>query len=182
MGKSHAAEALHRLSGRRGPLIVLDATTLAAADGLSGAFERARHGTLVLENLQRVTEAAAPRLTSALESATEVRIVSTSLEPPAALERRFPGDLLGRLSGFRCEIPPLRERMGDLGVVVSSLLLAACRTGVEIDVAAGRALLRHGWRGNIRELARTLDVATALSNGAPICVDHLPPELRSASS
>jgi anaerobic nitric oxide reductase transcription regulator len=104
--------------------------------------------------------------------------------PLRELSGRLPADLLTRLGGYRCELPPLRERIGDLGVLAASVLAAAELTAateharpVEIDLAAGQALLAYAWPGNIRELVHVLTGAATLADGA-IRREHLTPELR----
>ena len=152
-GKTHLAQALHRASGRRGPLVAVEASAVDR-----DALERARHGTLLLESLERIPNATA--LTSALESAKDLRTVATSIAPLAELEERLPRELLTRLAGYRCALPPLRERIGDLGALVAAML----HEPPIIDVAAGQKLLRHRWPGNLRELAHALKAASTLAH------------------
>jgi len=152
-GKTHLAQALHRASGRRGPLVTVEASAVDR-----DALERARHGTLLLESLERIPNATA--LTSALESAKDLRTVCTSIAPLAELEARFPPELVMRLAGYRCMLPPLRERIGDLGALVAAML----HEPPSIDVAAGHKLVRHAWPGNLRELAHALKAASMLAH------------------
>ena len=182
VGKTHVSHGLHGRSGRRGPLVSLDLGTLASEGPLSGApgspLEQARSGTLLLESLERIRGELVGSLLRAIESTPDVRFVCTCIGGAAGIAERLPADLVTRVSGFRCELPPLRERGGDLGLLVASVLRESGRTAIEFDAAAGRALVRHAWPGNVRELARTLEVAAALSHGGPIGLEHLPPEMR----
>jgi DNA-binding winged helix-turn-helix (wHTH) protein len=184
-GKTHVANALHRLSARRGPLVRVEAATLGAdgaiAAGGGSIFERARHGTVLIENLERLPEAILPVLAAALGSTPEVRLLSTSVAPLAALEARIPGEVLMRLGGYRCELPALRERVGDVGVLAAQVLDPIGRR-IEIDVAAAHALMRHGWPGNVRELEHAVRAAATLSSDGTIRLAQLLPQIRSRTS
>jgi DNA-binding winged helix-turn-helix (wHTH) protein len=162
-GKSHLAQAIHRSSGRAS-LVKLEAATLA---DLAGAIEKSRGGTLVIENLERARDDAWAALAAALDAAPDTRVVATSIAPYAALVERAPADCLSRLAAYRCELPPLRERLGDLGALIATLSAPS-----EIEVAAALALLRHRWPGNLRELEHALRVAATLGGGA-LRLEHL---------
>lgn len=92
----------------------------------------------------------------------------------------FRGDLLARLQGFVLELAPLRERLPDLGLLVSALLRrqAPDPEAVRFEPEAARALTRHRWPFNVRELDQALAAALLLSAGGPIALAHLPEELR----
>jgi transcriptional regulator of acetoin/glycerol metabolism len=92
----------------------------------------------------------------------------------------FRGDLLARLQGFVLELPPLRERLPDLGLLVSALLRrhAPAPEAVRFEPEAARALTRHRWPFNVRELDQALAAALLLAGGGPIALAHLPEELR----
>jgi len=95
------------------------------------------------------------------------------LEAP---DRQFRSDLFYRLNVVPFEIPPLRERLEDFGVLVASLL---GNQSVTFAPEAMRALLRSRWPLNIRQLQQTLSAAAALSGGR-ILLEHLPEEQRPA--
>jgi DNA-binding NtrC family response regulator len=92
----------------------------------------------------------------------------------------FRGDLLARLQGFVLELPPLRERLPDLGLLVSALLRrhADEPEKVRFEPEAARALTRHHWPFNVRELDQALAAALLLAGSGPITLAHLPEELR----
>jgi len=92
---------------------------------------------------------------------------------------RFRADLYGRIAGWTLELPPLRARIEDLGLLVASLLTRESPAGSEVTVSAeaGRALVEYGWPRNVRELAKTLAAAVALSGGH-VELEHLPDEVR----
>ncbi len=78
----------------------------------------------------------------------------------------FRSDLLARLAGFRVFIPPVRERLDDLGLLVAAALaeVPAGRRPTGLALEAARGLLRHDWPLNVRELQQCLWSAAALSN------------------
>ncbi|HEX8793272.1 MAG TPA: sigma 54-interacting transcriptional regulator [Polyangiaceae bacterium] len=90
----------------------------------------------------------------------------------------FREDLLARLTGFELRLPPLRERLEDLGLLVRDLLrrLAPQRAGeVVLTRRAARAMFAHGWPQNVRELEKCLEAALVFAGDAPIDLEHLPP-------
>ena len=93
-------------------------------------------------------------------------------------EGRFREDLCGRVAGYRVTLPPLRRRPEDLGLIVGNLLARAKREDARLTPEAGRALLRHDWPRNVRELEHTLTAALAVAGDAPVGLVHLPEALR----
>jgi len=96
-----------------------------------------------------------------------------------ALKSGFRADLLARLAGLRLAVPPLRERLEDLGILIASVLArtpgaATCSFAPE----AVWALCRHSWPMNVRELEQSLTSAAALSAYGRIQLEHLPDALR----
>jgi DNA-binding NtrC family response regulator len=108
----------------------------------------------------------------------DVRLVSAThrdLEGLAA-EEKFRPDLLARLGGVTIDLPPLRERREDLGLLVAALLRRHFPTRqVEMSCEVARALLVHPWPLNVRELERCLQAAVVLAGDGPIELKHLPP-------
>jgi DNA-binding NtrC family response regulator len=142
------------------------------------ALETASGGTLLIEHVDRLREEAQVVLLRALDTRKDVRFIATSNAPPEELGIR--PDLAARLAGFRARIPPLRERLGDLGCLVAELAAQRELPPFEIDVGAARALLGYPWPGNVRELDRCLQVATTLARGHVLRLEHLPAEIRAA--
>jgi transcriptional regulator with AAA-type ATPase domain len=108
----------------------------------------------------------------------DFRVVCATQQPLESLvgQGRFRSDLLARLAGVTVELPPLRERREDLGMIVATLIrrLAPERPeGVLFDKPAARALLSHPFSRNIRELEKALQSAIALAAGRPIQLSHL---------
>ena len=155
-----------------------------------GYFEAADGGTLFLDELgelpgpaqvkllRTIQEGEVVRLGSSKPLKVDVRIVAatnrTLTEEIAA--GRFREDLFYRLAVAVLKIPPLRERTGDLGILVDHLLLlvnreAAAEPGFKekkISAGARNLLLAHPWPGNVRELLNTLRRAAIWSDGTAI--------------
>ncbi len=93
-------------------------------------------------------------------------------------EGRFRQDLFYRLNVIRVELPPLRERSGDVPGLVQVLLRKVCgeagRQESVLSAEAFDALCAYGWPGNIRELENALRRAVAFSEGAEIRLGDLP--------
>jgi transcriptional regulator of acetoin/glycerol metabolism len=110
----------------------------------------------------------------------DVRVIAATHQPLAELvERgRFRRDLYARLRGHELCLPPLRERREDLGLIIGALLarLAPGRPPA-FSRAAGRALFRHDWPLNVRELEHVLGAALASTRGREVGADALPDEL-----
>ena len=90
-------------------------------------------------------------------------------------EGKFREDLYYRLNVFPIALPPLRDRAGDVPLLVHVLAARfAARVGVRID-SVGKAtmerLSRYSWPGNIRELENVLERAVILSNGPTLEID-----------
>lgn len=173
VGKTTAAKALHDLGSRReGPFVRLDPSRasigplereLLGEDGRSGKLAAAQGGTLLLENVDDLSEATQAELLHVLEQlaegrpAADVRLVSTARRDlrKAVDEGRFRGDVFFRLATAAVRIPPLRERPSDIPDLARALLVRAGREGLparQIDAAAVRRLQTLPWAGNVREL------------------------------
>jgi DNA-binding NtrC family response regulator len=115
----------------------------------------------------------------------DVRIVAATHRPLEALsggggEGGFRSDLLARLRGYTHRLPPLRDRMPDLGVILADVLaqVAAERASrVTLTPDAARALLRYAWPLNIRELHQAMASAVALAVDDVIDLKQLPVEI-----
>jgi DNA-binding NtrC family response regulator len=109
----------------------------------------------------------------------DLRVVAASHRQLDELVQRgrFRADLLARLSGFTITLPPLRERLEDLGLLVGALLqrLAGDRAAsLSFTPAAVRALARHDWPLNVRELEKALSAACVLARDGVIDLGQLP--------
>ncbi|MCM2269183.1 MAG: sigma-54 dependent transcriptional regulator [Thermoanaerobaculia bacterium] len=146
-----------------------------------GHFERADGGTLFLDEINEMPYELQVKLLRVLESGSffrvggdrpiraAVRIVAASkpnLERAVA-EGRFRADLLYRLKVFPIALPPLRDRRGDLELLVEHFLAElnlAAATSKRLTAAAFALLAQYDWPGNIRELKHLLERAFILSD------------------
>jgi len=140
-----------------------------------GRFERADKGTLFLDEVGDMPLRTQAKLLRVLEQGTiervggereqpvDVRILAAtniSLEQAVAV-RRFRADLYHRLSVFRIHVPPLRERLDDLPLLVEHFLEMLGRRygrpGARLTPDAMRLLREYHWPGNVRELRNVLE-------------------------
>jgi len=163
-----------------------------------GLFRAADGGTLFLDEIGDLPPASQAALLRALQERevvpvgattpvpVDLRVVAATHQPLEGMVERgvFRRDLLARLAGFTLELPPLRARRMDLGVVVASLLrrLAGERAdAVRLSPGAAGALLRYDWPLNTRELEQCLARALVLSDHAQIDRTHLPSSVTTPS-
>src|SRR5262249_28620857 len=107
--------------------------------------------------------------------AVDVRVVSASHLDLARLvaEKRFRADLEARLAGVQIDVPPLRERREDLGLLAGAILRRGGAGEVALPRAAAGALLRYPWPKNIREVEQALTAAVVLAGRAPVTLKNL---------
>ena len=157
----------------------------------AGLFEAADGGTLLLDEighmdvtlqakLLRVTEDMAVRRVGALRSkAVNVRIVAaTNRDLEAAVaEGAFRADLYYRLNVLTIEVPPLRERDGDVILLARYFMERTVqRYGLPtktLTPEAEVALLQYPWPGNVRELAHAVERAVLLHKEGPVDAEML---------
>jgi Nif-specific regulatory protein/two-component system response regulator HydG len=112
----------------------------------------------------------------------DVRVIAaTHQDLPALVEQgKFRRDLYFRLKVIELTIPPLRERASDIPLLVEELLRKYWKRPGERPrwtAAAERALLAHGYPGNVRELSHLVERACVLASGPELDVDLLPPDV-----
>ena len=109
-------------------------------------------------------------------------VAATNRELSDQVERgQFRRDLYARLAGLQVRLPPLRDRMEDLGILIAALVpkvAAADPRKVTFSPDAARALLQHRWPMNVRELEKALEVACVLSADGRVERALLPPAVR----
>ncbi len=134
-----------------------------------GHFELAAKGTLFLDEIGEMTLSAQVKLLRILEEKTitrlggtrsipiDVRVISaTNTELSRAVKNKtFRQDLYYRINTLIIEIPPLRERMEDIPILVDYFLKNK-NSQYTMTAAGLEKLLNHPWPGNIRELQNTL--------------------------
>jgi len=163
-----------------------------AVDDHAGAVRSAHQGTLLLDEIGDLPLPAQAVLLRVLQE-SEVkplgsdRAVAVDLRVVAATNRdlgelagaqRFRPDLLARLAGYRCTLPPLRDRREDFGLLAASVLERIGAQALTFSVEAARALLRYRWPLNVRELEKCLHAAAVLADGGHVELEHLPEALR----
>jgi DNA-binding NtrC family response regulator len=158
-----------------------------------GRFKAADGGTLFLDEiaelslpaqaklLRVVQEGSFEALGSNTSTKVDVRIVSATHRDLRERIRSgaFREDLFFRIDVIEIPLPPLRERLSDLPLLVEHFLHRflpkGTTTPLTITPEAWGALQQHRFPGNVRELSHAIQHAVVFSGGAPIKVEHLPP-------
>jgi len=152
-----------------------------------GLFELADHGTLFIDEIGELAGSLQAKLLRVLEDGSmrrvgsvkerrvDVRLLAATNRNMAAEVQagRFREDLYYRINVLSLELPPLRDRAGDLPPLVRHLL------GPEwsIDALALAALERCPWPGNIRQLSNVLERAKIMADGQRVTLTDLPREI-----
>jgi len=161
-----------------------------AVSAAEGKFGAAKGGTIFLDEVSTMGERAQVDLLRVLETfrytrvggkvehIADVRVVcATNSDLLAmALEGKFREDLYYRINIFPIHLPPLRERMGDVGLLADRFMRAAAsRFGKSLRSLPAQTvdvLTAYPWPGNVRELRNFVEQAVLLAKG-----DRLEPEL-----
>ena len=161
-----------------------------------GLIEEARGGTLFLDEIGEMPLELQPKLLRFLENGTYYRVGETTEQKAdvrliTATNRdlkqegdqgRFRTDLYYRIAVFTITIPPLRDRSGDILLLAKHYLNEYCEKQnkkiATISGEAERALLRHQWMGNVRELKNVLERAVILEDTDELQITSLPWELQ----
>jgi DNA-binding NtrC family response regulator len=164
----------------------------ASTDGL-GLVREAEGGTLFLDEIGDLPLADQTKLLRVIEARevtpvgsskavrVDVRIVCATHRdiPSMVAQGSFREDLWARLNGFVIRLPPLRERVEDVGLLLSASLLhhAPDRAPrMQLSAAASRAILMRRWTQNIRELANAVGQAMSFVKGDLIDIADIPPD------
>jgi two-component system, NtrC family, nitrogen regulation response regulator NtrX len=161
-----------------------------------GKFEQADRGTIFLDEvgdmslktqakvLRVLQEGEVERLGSARTIKVDVRVIAaTNKRLEEEVEKgQFREDLYFRLNVIPIHVPPLRDRPGDIALLVRYFLESASRENnlrpKRITDAALATLERQRWRGNIRELRNTMERLVIMTPADTIDVAHLPEAMR----
>jgi two-component system NtrC family response regulator len=164
-----------------------------ATSDRKGVFREADGGTLLLDEVGEMRPDLQAKLLRALERGevrpvggereerTDVRVLAaTNRDLAAAVEEgAFRRDLYHRLAVLVLRLPPLRERAGDLPLLVQHLLAKHGAASVEVAPEAMRLLAAWHWPGNVRELENEVRRAVVLRRDpARIGPEDLSPEVR----
>jgi DNA-binding NtrC family response regulator len=160
---------------------------------LHGRLAEANGGTLYLEEVAALPLTAQARLARVLESRSierpgttplplDVRLISSARADlrDAAQQGTLLDGLFYRLNVLDVVVPPLRERRGDMLLLLEYFLekfVAPGKVPPGISTAAWAALMEHPFPGNVRELAHAIERALVLSRGSEIDVMHLPEDI-----
>ena len=154
-----------------------------------GRFELADGGTLFLDEVGEIPLELQGKLLRVLQEGTfervgESRTRLVNVRVVAATNRdlkrevaagRFREDLYYRLAVFPIELPPLRDRRGDVGTLAAHFLASAERKlgkkGLRLSNRDVQALERHAWPGNVRELASVVERAAILARDGRLAID-----------
>lgn len=163
----------------------------AVADS-PGVFRGVEGGTLLLDEIGELSAAAQVKLLRVLQEREvlpvgehravpiDVRVLAASHRNLQGLvdEERFRQDLFMRLAGLTLELPPLRERLEDIGGLVASFHARDGATSTEISRPVLRQWFAYPWPGNIRELEQVVATASQLARGSELQLEHMPGRLR----
>ena len=155
-----------------------------------GRFELADRGTLFLDEVAEMNAQLQGKFlhvieTRAFERVGGTKTVKVDVRIIAATNRnlqeevkagRFRGDLFYRLNVIPIHLPPLRERLEDIPILVEHFLEKFRREGrgrVQISPEAIKKLMDYDYPGNVRELENLLERAVILSDGGIVTPDEL---------
>ena len=161
-----------------------------------GRFELAQGGTLFLDEIGEIDASVQVKLLRFLGERTfervgsnktltaDVRLVAATNKNLEELVKagKFREDLFFRLRVVEIELPPLRERSGDIPLLAQNFLREFARENSkpvqDFTVDALEALMKFHWPGNVRELRTAIEHAVVLSKGERITLRDLPASVR----
>jgi transcriptional regulator with PAS, ATPase and Fis domain len=163
-----------------------------AVNARQGRFQLAHGGTLFLDEIGEMSPKLQVKLLRVLQERVfepvgsdhavqvDVRVVTATNQDLrlAVREGKFRQDLFYRLNVLPLELPPLRDREGDIGLLIRHFLnLHGRRKGkpvLEVDTAAMLALEKYRWPGNVREVENLIERLVVLSENGTIHTVDLP--------
>jgi transcriptional regulator with PAS, ATPase and Fis domain len=166
-----------------------------------GLVETAQGGTLFLDEIGDVPLAMQVKLLRLIETGSfrrvgsvetlraNFRLVAATHKPLQRMvaDGQFRQDLYYRISTFPIHLPSLRERIGDIPLLVEALLQRMdmnpsdkARRALSVEPEAMRQLISHPWPGNIRELRNVLERARLFADDGVVRLSHLPAEFAGA--
>ena len=156
-----------------------------------GKFEMSHHGTIVLDEISEMPLPLQSKLLRVLQEReidrvggqkpvpidTRIIAISNIDLKKAVKEGRFREDLFYRINVIPLTIPPLRERMDDVPLLVDYFLEKQSRDKKSNSIGIAREtlslLLKYEWRGNVRELENVIERTVLLSEGNMLLPKHL---------
>jgi len=214
VGKTRAARAIHAASPRSaGPFITVSCRSLLEADvdaqlfgpagtatsdaaATGGCVGRAEGGTLFLDDIADLGPVAQERVltlardrhkqSGSVSAQADVRVIASStrdLKQEVAAGRCH-RDLWEHLGALTLQIPPLRERKGDLQVLTDLFVEQFAREHVRgvrgVSTRAMDMLMNYDWPGNVAQLRMTIERAVVMTSGPVIHHHHLPVEIQTS--
>jgi len=160
-----------------------------------GLFEVAHGGTIFLDEIGEISQATQVNLLRVLDTSifrhvggtneirVDVRVLAATNRDLRSMVSKglFREDLFYRMSTITVEIPPLRKRGSDVGLLARhfvNLLNERYSTHKALGESALEALGRHAWPGNVRELLHAMEAAVVVCEGEEVLAEHLPPSVR----
>lgn len=171
-----------------------------ASEDRRGVFEACNDGTLFLDEigdipapvqvalLRVLQEKEITRLGENIPRKVNVRVIAATHRDLAeeVAKGAFRQDLLYRIRVGRVVVPPLRDRVEDIPMLIAKHLadisVQTGRPSLMVDNDALSCMLQHAWPGNVRELFGALEYAAISCAGETIRIQDLPPEIRKAGS
>ncbi len=171
-----------------------------AKEDRAGKFEAANGGTLFLDEIGNLSLQTQAKLLSAIQNKTVVRVGSNKQIPvdirlicatnvnldKMVTDGLFREDLLYRINTILIEVPPLRERDGDILVLAEFFLNRFVtkygKQGLRINQGAQEKIMSYPWPGNIRELQHTMERAVILSESNVLKPTDFPMNLKTSVS
>ena len=160
-----------------------------------GLFEEAHHGTIFLDEINSMAQPLQTKLLRVLQErqirrvgetksvAVNVRVLAATNESLQEKIRSggFREDLYYRLAVIPIEMPPLRERLEDIPLLVNHFIQKISAQNetelAKIDPDALKSLAGYPWPGNVRELENAIERACALCDEHRIRIEDLPPQV-----
>ena len=162
-----------------------------AVNQRKGRFEMANKGTIFLDEVGEMTLSTQKKLLRVLQERefervggsipvkVDTRVISATNKvlPQEVEANRFREDLYYRLNVISIFLPPLRDRLDDVPLLVEHFLTkhrpSAGSAPAKISQGAMRMLMEHEWPGNVRQLENAIERAAVLSQGGVITEDHI---------
>ena len=206
-GKSLLAKTIHLRSSRQHqPYVSLNCFGLTADaieselfgdQSRQGKLQFANHGTLFIANVDTVPVDGQAKFLAVLEERklagpsenepieVDLRIISTSRENLKEKTKRgeFLEDLYYQLNVIPLFLPPLRERKGDIPMLINHFLdIFSPHQAIRIRPDAVNILTEYPWLGNVSELENIIERLVAVNNGTDITTEEIPIELKLPTS
>jgi two-component system nitrogen regulation response regulator GlnG len=159
-----------------------------------GKFEQCDGGTIFLDEIGDMPLATQAKVLRVLQNGefqrvggnqtlkVDVRVIAATNRLPEkqVAQKKFREDLYYRLNVVRIHLPPLRERSGDIRLLVKHFLQKSKIKHINPKVL--EILQKYDWPGNVRELENVVERATVVARGETLMPDDLPGDIRAPKS